>query len=120
VVVEAKLPNTTAVSRPECVGKSADKRYDSNVGHLMDFFVDGTKNMFRKTNADDYVMYHSYPNQDSAGSVAGVATCYRELGKLDCWSCLISAKDQINSRCHHPIGATIQLRDCSITFKDLR
>ncbi|CAL1382548.1 unnamed protein product [Linum trigynum] len=113
LIVEAKLPNTTAVSRPECVG---DKRYDSNVGHLMDFFVDETKNMFRKPNADDYVMYHSYPNRDCAGSVTGVATCYR---KVDCWSCLVSAKGKINSCCHHPVGATVELRDCSITFKEL-
>ncbi|CAI0385174.1 unnamed protein product [Linum tenue] len=117
VVVEARFPKTRVVGLPVCSGNS-NKEYNDNLRHLLDFFVDETKNTYRKPGAD-YVYDHSYPNRDISGSVNGVATCNKELAPLDCWSCLRTTKDIINSRCHRAISGRVTLQDCSISFKNV-
>ncbi|CAL1356729.1 unnamed protein product [Linum trigynum] len=117
VVVDARLPKTKLVSPIVCLGNS-NKEYNNNLRHLLDFFVDETKNTYRKPGAD-YVYDHSYPNRDIGGSVNGVATCNGELGRMDCWSCLFTAKEIVKSRCRRPVASAVTLRDCSISFKNV-
>ncbi|CAL1382530.1 unnamed protein product [Linum trigynum] len=113
--VDARLPVKSIVRGPDCVGKSEDKVYNTRVGRLVDILVDETKNV-KKENYNDYSYVHSYPNRD-AGSVIGGATCDRQLWKLDCWSCLVTAKNKLKDNCGHTHDARIELADCSIWYK---
>ncbi|CAN1233730.1 hypothetical protein LINPERPRIM_LOCUS3998 [Linum perenne] len=112
--VDAKLPSTKVVGKPGCTGKSVNKGYDKYATHLVDFLVDQTKNVFRDKDGS-YRYNHSYPDP-SSGSANGMGCCGKKLEKLDCWSCLVSAKDKLKSACHRPVDANITLKDCSLSF----
>ncbi|CAN1175410.1 hypothetical protein LINPERHAP2_LOCUS31926 [Linum perenne] len=114
VVVDAKLPNTTMVHEPHCEGKSTSKTYNHNVQKLVDSFVKDTKTS-RRNIFGDRQFNHSYPNRNP-GSPTGVSTCYQDLGRLDCWACLLTAKSRLNDNCLKPVSARVELQDCSITF----
>ncbi|CAN0892547.1 hypothetical protein LINGRAHAP2_LOCUS17602 [Linum grandiflorum] len=114
VIVDGKLPSTKVVVKPGCGAKSTSKRFDKYAGHLLDFLVDETKNVYKNTDGS-YTYSHGYPDMDS-GSANGVGTCGRELKKLDCWSCLRTAKDKVKSACHGADGGNVTLKDCSISF----
>ncbi|CAI0384990.1 unnamed protein product [Linum tenue] len=114
-VVDARLPVKSIIRGPDCVGKSEDRTYNKRVRRLIDILVDETKNV-RRENYNDYSYVHSYPSRDS-GSVIGGATCDRQLWELDCWSCLVTAKNKLNDNCGHTHDARIELADCSIWYK---
>ncbi|CAN1175408.1 hypothetical protein LINPERHAP2_LOCUS31925 [Linum perenne] len=114
-VVDAKLPDKSIISGPDCHGRSNDAFYNKKVARLINIFVDETKNVHRDHHAD-YEYKLSFPNSDS-GSVTGGATCNRQLWKLDCWSCLVTAKNRINNNCGRTHDAEVKLKDCSIWFK---
>ncbi|CAN1235859.1 hypothetical protein LINPERPRIM_LOCUS4634 [Linum perenne] len=115
VIVDAKLPDKSIISGPDCHGKSDDMSYNKKVSRLMDIFVEQTKNVHRDYHTD-FEYKHSFPNSDS-GSVTGGATCDRHLWKLDCWSCLLTAKNKINNDCERTHDAEVKLKDCSLWFK---
>ncbi|CAN1192919.1 hypothetical protein LINPERPRIM_LOCUS21512 [Linum perenne] len=115
VIVDAKLPDKSIISGPDCSGKSDDMSYNKKVSRLMDIFVEETKNVHRDYHKD-FEYKHSFPNSDS-GSVTGGATCDRHLWKLDCWSCLLTAKNMINNDCERTHDAEVKLKDCSLWFK---
>ncbi|CAN0880496.1 hypothetical protein LINGRAHAP2_LOCUS13682 [Linum grandiflorum] len=114
-IVDAKLPDKSIISGPDCSGKSNDMSYNKKVSRLLDIFVDETKNIHRDNHVD-YEYKHSFPNSDF-GSVTGGATCDRQLWKLDCWSCLLTAKNKIYNNCERTHDAEVKLKDCSIWFK---
>ncbi|CAN1175405.1 hypothetical protein LINPERHAP2_LOCUS31925 [Linum perenne] len=116
-VVDAKLPDKSIISGPDCHGRSNDAFYNKKVARLINIFVDETKNVHRDHHAD-YEYKLSFPNSDS-GSVTGGATCNRQLWKLDCWSCLVTAKNRgkIYSVCDDPVSGWVDLKDCSLWFK---
>ncbi|CAN1233000.1 hypothetical protein LINPERPRIM_LOCUS3766 [Linum perenne] len=118
LVVDAKLPDKSIISGPDCYGKSNDTSYNDKVARLINIFVDETKNVHREYHAD-YEYKHNFPNSDS-GSITGGATCDRHLWKLDCWSCLVTAKNKINNNCGRTHDAEIKLKDCSIWFKMIK
>ncbi|CAN0892548.1 hypothetical protein LINGRAHAP2_LOCUS17603 [Linum grandiflorum] len=118
VVVDAKLPNKSIISGPDCYFRSDNVSYNKNVARLINIFVDGTKNVHRDHHHADYEYKQNYPNSDS-GSVTGRATCDRQLWKLDCWSCLVTAKNKINDNCGRTENAEVKLKDCSIWFKKI-
>ncbi|CAI0384900.1 unnamed protein product [Linum tenue] len=115
LVVDARLADTSIVRGPDCIGKSEDQEYNGKVARLINIFVDETKNV-QRSHHSDYSYVHSYPNRDN-GSVIGGATCDRHLWKLDCWACLVTAKNKLKSNCEHTLDARLELADCSIWYK---
>ena len=116
LVVDAKLPNTKVMVKPSCAGVgTASKGFTKYVAHLLDFLVDETKNVYRNKDDGSYTYSHNYPDPESR-SANGVGSCGGELEKLDCWSCLRSAKDLVTSACHKAVGGNVTLKDCSISF----
>ncbi|CAL1356735.1 unnamed protein product [Linum trigynum] len=110
-----KFPDMTIMKGPDCTGRSESKFYNHNVARLVNTLVDRTRHGYRDEN-NDFSFRHSMPNRNP-GSPTGGAVCYEDLGKYDCWNCLLTAKNKIRAGCHKPISAELVLQDCSIWFR---
>ncbi|CAI0404830.1 unnamed protein product [Linum tenue] len=118
---EARHGNSTVVRGPSCSGWTENKLYSKNVANLIDKLVDETRKVHRERgDEEDYRYTRDFPaNCHSGTGATGGATCDKQLGNLDCWGCLLVAKNKFKSgNCDdNPIRGAVQLRDCSMWFR---
>ncbi|CAN1175402.1 hypothetical protein LINPERHAP2_LOCUS31922 [Linum perenne] len=115
VLVESKGADISIIRAPICTGKSKNNGYNKSVEKLLGTLVNETKSMHRETIHQAYRYTCKIPDSEP-GSVAGTATCSGDLGKSECWGCLVHAQGKLVSGCDDPVKASVKLQDCSIWF----